>query len=205
MPDKHKKLTQRSISALETKNAIFNAALMLFSKYGYDKVTIENITKHANVSKGNFYTHFDSKDSVLVEQFNRIDSYYINVFNKVSPNESASNRLRIIIEAMCDYCKNVCGINAIQVIYANQVSATKHVKILNNKERPFYSFLREIVTLGQSNGEFRDDIKSEDLVELIARFCRALLYDWCLYNNDFDLEIEGTHYTDFILISLRKK
>ncbi|MEA4825440.1 MAG: hypothetical protein VB130_02220, partial [Clostridium sp.] len=117
----------------------------------------------------------------------------------------ASNRLRIIIEAMCDYCKNVCGINAIQVIYANQVSATKHVKILNNKERPFYSFLREIVTLGQSNGEFRDDIKSEDLVELIARFCRALLYDWCLYNNDFDLEIEGTHYTDFILTSLRKK
>lgn len=200
-----KKPTQRSISALETKNTIFNVALKLFAKYGYEKVTIEDITKHANVSKGNFYTHFDSKDSVLVEQFHRIDSHYIEVFKKIPSNESASNRLRILIGAMCDYCKNICGINAIQVVYANQVSANKHVKILNNTERPFYSFFREIVIQGQINGEFRNDIEPDELVELIARFCRALLYDWCLYNNTFDLQIEGNKYTDFILSSLSRK
>jgi len=205
MTIENRKPTQRNISASETKNKIFHTALMLFEKYGYEKVTIKDITKHANVSKGNFYTHFQSKDSVLVEQFNRIDSHYISIFKEIPSTESASNRLRILIGAMCDYCENVCGINAIQVVYANQISATKITKILNNTERPFYSLIQEIVILGQSNGEFRSDIEPDKLMELIARFCRALLYDWCLYNDSFDLKTEGDNYTNFILNALNQK
>lgn len=201
----NKKPTKRELSALETKNKLFRTALMLFSKYGYEKVTIENITDHAKVSKGNFYNHFDSKDGVLVEQFHRIDSHYINVFNNISKDDNASNKLRALIGAMCDYCKNTCGVNAIQVIYANQVSSNKHSKILDNKNRPFYTFIRETVAQGQNNGEFRCDIELEKMVELIARYCRALLYDWCLYNDSFDLQIEGNNYTDFILSSIRPK
>ena len=53
-----KNITQRTLNALETKNKIFETAIKLFKKYGYDKVTIEDITKQAKVSKGNFYTHF---------------------------------------------------------------------------------------------------------------------------------------------------
>lgn len=200
-----KKPTQRSLDALETKNTIFTVALKLFAKYGYDKVTIEDIAKHSKISKGNFYTHFDSKDSVLVEQFYRIDAHYIEVFKNLPDNESASNQLRLIIGAMCDYCKNICGINTIQVVYANQVSPNKHVKILNNKERPFYKFISDIIVHGQNTGEFRSDMKPDELVELVARFCRALLYDWCLYNNTFDLQVEGTQYTEFILSTLRKE
>lgn len=204
MAIEQKKPTKRSINALETKNTIFSTALSLFAKYGYDKVTIEDIARHAKVSKGNFYTHFDSKDSVLVEQFFRIDAHYINVFKKVAADEPAGNRLRIFIAAMCDYCQNVCGINAIQVVYANQVSANKHVHILDNKERPFYHFLREIITQGQNSGEFRTDINLEEMVEITARFARALLYDWCLSNNAFALQTEGDKYTDFILSALKK-
>lgn len=200
-----KKPTQRSISALETQNTIFNVAIKLFSKYGYDKVTIEDVAKHSNISKGNFYNHFNSKDSVLVEQFRRIDAHYLEVFEKVSIDESASNKLRILINAMCDYVEHVCGINAIQVVYANQISQNKHIKILNNEDRPFYTLIHEIITQGQNNGEFRCDINSAELVNLISRGCRGLLYDWCLYNDTFDLQTEGVRSTDHMLDFLRKE
>jgi hypothetical protein len=48
-------------------------------------------------------------------------------------------------------------------------------------------------------------MSTEDLVELIARYCRALLYDWCLYNNEFNLMIETERYVDFILDSIKYK
>lgn len=200
-----KKLTKRSISALETKNKIYNIALKLFAKHGYETVTIEDIAKYAKISKGNFYTHFDSKDSVLLELFNRIDSYYVEVFKHVSDNETAENQIRILLGAMCEYCKNVCGIKAIQVIYANQVSSKPHTKILNNKARAIYTFLRKIIVLGQSNGEFQSDVNPDYLAEIVARFFRALLYDWCLYNDDFDLQTEGDRYFDFIVKAIKKR
>lgn len=200
-----KRPTQRSISAKETKNKIFKTALKLFSKYGYDKVTVEDITNHAKISKGNFYTHFDSKDSVLTEQFNRIDSYYIEKFNQFATLDmSGGARLRLLITAMCDYCKNVCGINAIQVVYANQVASNKHVEILNNHSRPFYKYIHDSIVYGQQHHEFRADITPDELTKLVARLCRALLFDWCLYNDAFDLQVEGERYTDFILDAIKK-
>lgn len=51
---KRLKLTQRQINALETKNTIYNTALKLFAKYGYDRVTVDEIAKYAGVSKGSF-------------------------------------------------------------------------------------------------------------------------------------------------------
>ncbi len=202
---KDKRLTKRSINALETKNDIFKSALLLFSKYGYDSVTVQDITKHAGVSKGSFYTHFESKESVFVELFHRIDSHYIETFKKVSPKESAENKLHIIFYAMSEYIYNVCGIDAIKVLYASQISTSKHVTILNNKSRPFYSLLNEIVVQGQDSGEFRNDIKNDELVEFIAKSARGLVYDWCLYNNSYNLIAETEKHLNYILYVLKNK
>lgn len=200
-----KKLTQRSINAKETRDEIYNSAILLFSKYGYDRVTIEDITKNAGVSKGSFYNHFISKESVFVELFHRIDEHYNEVFENVDPNFTAIEKLRILIATMCDFVYNICGIDAMRVVYASQISTTKNVLILNDKSRPFYYFIHKIVVEGQGNGEFRDDISSEYLTELIARYQRGLLFDWCLIGNQFDLLAESKKYTDIILDSIIKK
>lgn len=205
MTIKKKRLTQRSINALETKNVIYNTSLNLLYKYGYDSVTIEDITKHAGVSKGTFYTHFKSKDSVFIELFHRIDAHYVETFKTVDVNESATNKLRILIDAMCDYCFNVCGIDAIKIIYSNQISSTNKVEFLRRKKRPFYHFIQQIVSEGLTNGEFRNDIDKDYLVDLIARYARALLYDWCLYNNELNLIEESKRYIDFIISSIENR
>ncbi|MEI7463464.1 MAG: TetR/AcrR family transcriptional regulator, partial [Candidatus Taylorbacteria bacterium] len=142
------RLTKRSLSALETKNNIFNTALLLFAQYGFDKVTVDDITKYAGVSKGSFYTHFESKESVLVDQFRKIDNHYEQVFKNVPPNESAGNRLLILVGAMTDYCANVCGLGPLKVVYASQISPGINTKILINQDRRFYVLIRDIVKRG---------------------------------------------------------
>ncbi|SHJ42002.1 transcriptional regulator, TetR family [Dethiosulfatibacter aminovorans DSM 17477] len=77
------KLTQRQIKAQETKNNIFNCAIELFNSEGYNNVTVNDITKKAGTVKGSFYTHFKSKDQIIIEEFKKFDIYYEEIFNKI--------------------------------------------------------------------------------------------------------------------------
>ncbi|MCG8570472.1 MAG: TetR/AcrR family transcriptional regulator [Spirochaetes bacterium] len=55
------------------KNLIKNAAEGLFERYGYQKVTIDEIVQSARVAKGTFYLYFKNKDD-LYRQI--VQNYY---------------------------------------------------------------------------------------------------------------------------------
>lgn len=188
------KPTKRSLDAQETKKTIFDTAIRLFSKYGYDRVTVDDITKRAKVSKGTFYIYFPSKDAVLVEQFRQIDDHYLQVFRDIVPEDStACQKLAALIQAMCEYCSDVCGLNVMKVVYMNQIGLGKKEKLLpNHKEaRPFYILITSIVRQGCEAGEFKKIAAQEDLVEMIARNLRGIIYDWCMYDGAEDLKAMG--------------
>jgi AcrR family transcriptional regulator len=48
-----------------TRQEILNAARELFQKKGYDETSIDEIVIAANLAKGSFYYHFDSKESLV--------------------------------------------------------------------------------------------------------------------------------------------
>ncbi len=181
-------ITQRSLNALETKNKLYNTALMLFTKKGFDKVTVDDITRYAGVSKGTFYNHFSTKEQVLVEQFNKIDNHYEQALRRSNPGETASQRLLHFSDAMCEYCGEVWGLNMLKVVYTNQISLGKHPDILLRRDRLFYSLLADIIKQGRENGEFRTDMSAEDQLYLFARSARSALYEWCLHDAAFDLK-----------------
>ena len=53
----------------ESRNAILSAALELFARKGFSATTTDEIAKKAGVSKGLIFTHFKTKDDILVTIF----------------------------------------------------------------------------------------------------------------------------------------
>lgn len=196
-------LTQRQINSLETKEALLNSAVTLFKTYGYDNVTVDEISANAGVSKGSFYTHFHSKESIFVEEFAKIDSYYDVMLNKLPKDASSSQKIRTMFRAMCDYCEHICGLEFIRVVYMNQMSNKKNNLIINNKDRNLYKKYTEIVNEGIASGEFKIKLSEEYIVELIVRASRSLLYDRCLYDGKFSLYEEGKIFVELIINVLR--
>ena len=195
-----KKITKRELDAQETKNNVFITAIKLFSEYGFETVTVDDITKRAGVSKGTFYTHFTSKDSVLLEQYNKIEERYMEAFKNFHPDTPASERLRVLVATMCEYCSNVCGVNVMKVVYMNQIGLGDKERIINeNYTRTPHELLEQIVELGFSSGEFKVKLDCDTLVEYLTRFMRSLIYDWCLFGGERDLEKMGQEFFDLII------
>jgi AcrR family transcriptional regulator len=64
----------------QRRNAILNAARKMFFEKGFRDVTVENIARKAELSKGSVYLHFSSKEEI----YTQILLNDINKFNKKS-------------------------------------------------------------------------------------------------------------------------
>lgn len=78
--------------ALKTKQKILDVALELFSKQGYDKTSLSDIARHANVTRGAIYWHFEDKGELLCDlcisilQSNQFPDYLIAATREDEPN-----------------------------------------------------------------------------------------------------------------------
>ena len=54
------------------KDAILDATDRLLARYGYRKMTVEDIAHEAGIGKGTIYLHFTSKDEVVLSHVDRI-------------------------------------------------------------------------------------------------------------------------------------
>lgn len=188
MITKKQGLTQRQMNALVTKDKLFKTAIKLFTNHGYENVTIDDITSHCGIAKGSFYTHFKSKEHIMLEQFKHIDSNYEQWFLSFNPNANITNQLLSFIECVMDYAVNHLGLDILKVVFSGQISlASRMPKLLADENRPYFKIVCTIIRCGQERKEFRVDISDIEIARLITQWIRSLVYDWCLFDGHFDL------------------
>ena len=61
---------------MNTKEKIFDVALDLFSKKGYDSVSLREIAEEVGIKKSSIYSHYPSKEAILMDIF----KYLTNLF-----------------------------------------------------------------------------------------------------------------------------
>lgn len=83
----------------KTKRAIFQAAVKIFSKYGYEGATMDGIAANAGVAKGTLYYHFKSKQEI----FEYIITKGINMIREEV--EEAVNAEKTYISRLRELCR----------------------------------------------------------------------------------------------------
>jgi AcrR family transcriptional regulator len=88
----------------ETRTHIILAAIDLFSKYGYNLTGVAEICTAAGVSKGAFYHHFSSKQSVFLAIFSawmdRLDFEIQNSRNSAASIPEAIDKMLGLLEGV---------------------------------------------------------------------------------------------------------
>jgi TetR/AcrR family fatty acid metabolism transcriptional regulator len=189
--------TKRQEKAVETKNRIYNAAIDIMDRKGFEKLTIVDISKKAGVSVGAFYHYFKSKNDILAEIFRKADEYFST---KVVPglnNKSAPNQ---IIEYFDHYAK----FNVASGVEMTQQLFNPKIKFFIKKNRPMHMILEDLIRKGQEKKEIKNDSDPEELARFLFVLARGLVFEWSLYEGRYDLEATMHRYITTLVSTLRK-
>ncbi|MFJ7735697.1 TetR/AcrR family transcriptional regulator [Lysinibacillus sp. NPDC097287] len=197
-------LTTRQKKALETREKLLKKSLNLFNKYGFEHVSVEQITKACNVSKGTFYTYFPSKYDVILEKFKELDSFYSTVEQNINQALPASEKILTLYKEQMMYLINVVGKDLMRTVYtAAMTNQVEQDHYLISPQRKIFQILNTYIEEGIRLGEFREDLDLTQIQTIVQRCMRANVYDWLIHNEELDLVAEMHYFTAVVLNGLK--
>ncbi len=82
----------------EVREEILDATELLLARYGYRKMTVEDIAHEVGVGKGTIYLHFSSKEEVVLSHVDRIVDRLKERLHAIAlSNATAAVRLRLML------------------------------------------------------------------------------------------------------------
>jgi AcrR family transcriptional regulator len=202
-------MNKRKIKGIETKNKIYNTANELFKKYGFENVSVDSIVEEAGVSKGTFYVHFDSKDSLAAAIINdfvsKADYNYKSFIQSFHSQTAISDILILLIEKIADMITDTIGYQHMKALYKAQITKTINTDAVMGYNRELYNMFSEIISKGIHQGEFKSDLSVDTLTKHYIMAIRGLTYEWCIRYPDFDLKEQAVVHFEILLNGIKKQ
>ena len=87
-------VTRRLKEKEQRRKAILKASQRLFSRKGYQAVSVEDIARKARISKGTVYLYFHSKEEIYAQiLLNDIEVFHEKLFDIIDERGSAADML----------------------------------------------------------------------------------------------------------------
>lgn len=197
--------TPRQVKAQETKEKLLTTGLKLFHEKGFDNVTVDSIAKACHVSKGAFYTHFDSKYDIFLEKFKDIDAFYSLFIPTIPQDINASEKILLFYRGQLTYLRDDLGKELIRTVYSSALSITmKEDHYLTSPERNLYKIIFRFVEEGVQAGEFKEELTTDVISMLVTRCMRGTIYDWIIFGDRLDPVEEIDKMTTILLTGLQR-
>ncbi|MCM3386829.1 TetR/AcrR family transcriptional regulator [Ureibacillus chungkukjangi] len=194
----------RQLQAEQTKQRIFETALKLFEKKGFDQVTVDEIVQKSNSSKGAFYNHFDSKYGIFLEKFTEIDTFYEEFIQTIPEEVALKEKILKLFQGQMQYLEHEMGKDLMRSVYTNGLIESEN-HYFTNTDRSVYKILNDFINVAVERGELMPEVNIEQLSMMIARCMRGNLYDWIAFGKGFDLQEESKQFIDLFMEGILKK
>ena len=145
------------------KAQILSAAAAVLSERGYANTRVVDIAKAAGTSPAAILYWFDGKDGLLAEALRlREQEFHDRYTVKAEHQQSASARLRVLIEAMLHHYDWTLWMELCVLALRDESAAAERDRI----DRRWRAALRAVVRDGQRSGEFLDSDADETMFVL---------------------------------------
>ena len=190
------------------KDAILDATDRLLARYGYRKMTVEDIASEARIGKGTIYLHFSSKEEVVLSHVDRIVDRLKDRLREIgSSNAPAADRLREML-----LTRVMFRFDSIQhyTQSLNDLLAALRPGLLARRARYFEAesqIFAEVLTAGRRTGELEFDNEHATAHALLQATNGLLPYSLSTMELGERQEVEqrAADVADLILSGLRRR
>lgn len=160
------RISLRKRKKFQARQTILNAAAQQFEVHGFSNTSIAGIMQAANLGVGTFYNYFGSKEEVLMTLARNLRE---QVSKKISSSSAVNHSSAELLELSCVCTAKLIDEN--RFILPLFISASEHSdkpeQIPQSLSPGFRELFEEIILRGQERGEFRSDVPSNIITEII--------------------------------------
>lgn len=174
----------RRQQALQTKENLYQAGLLLFNEKGYENTTIEDITSRAGTATGTFYLYFRSKKELVCHTVDHYNTIAENANRKAERLPTFRERITVFMESLYADVYQL-GREILKALYWNNL--TEGSQCVNDPNRTIYRCIREMVRYGLETGELSAARPTELYVQQIIVTLLGIDYHWCSMPGEIDI------------------
>ena len=191
-------------SDFEKKEKIISAATSLFSRFGLEKTTMEDIAKAAKKGKSSLYYYFKSKEEVFAEVIKKeIAGLKTVIIKAIEKEDDPYNKFRKFVDARLNY------LNEKADQYTNvKDEHLKHYEFVENLTADYskweISTIKNIVEYGRDKGLF--EVTDLDSISQALFFAlKGLEYPWAINLTRKEIEKSVEALVDVLLRGISKR
>ncbi len=173
----------KTVSRLERKKAatrekIFQTAMELFLRQGFDETTVDQIVEQADVAKGTFFNYFPTKDAILFY----LGQQRVLMLSEVLQDElsKVTGAGEKILSCLRVYARANEENREVTALVIRQVFRKTWGEMDPEKEsiQAFKQLFAEIIRAGQGYGEFRADEDAGRVADILVGLYFFTLLQW---------------------------
>jgi AcrR family transcriptional regulator len=165
----------RAAQKQRTREHLYETAMGLFARQGYEVVNVDDIVRAAEVSRGTFYFHFPAKEDVLVEAIRQGEALILRRLAELG----ASVRLRPLLTATVHGFIEAWDGRRELLPHAGAVALRRVAGVTVEREGdPLRLELGRRVAEAQRQGELRSPLPGPMLADIFLLDVFAALMSW---------------------------
>ena len=198
----------RKERSLITKKLLFSTAIKLIKQHGFENISVSDICKQANVAKGTFYVHYQSKEDIIR------DSYYLDMNNYIieqfsiylEKNSQASLYDQISYFLLLELkFTNFVGLELTSLAFSINLNQCSKGNSNHFVQRKFSNILLDLIDQGITKKLFISSMDKNYIFLYLETMIRGLMASLCFSNANFDIEKTGFNFIKTQLNSIINK
>jgi len=142
------------------KDALYNAAMHLFRRQGFEATSVDEIAQEAGYSRATFFNHFGTKQGVLRHYGHEV----LKIVENISSHAAADSSLELIQSMLFAMIKEardnledvrlICTYSMLDPVYLTHPTPSR---------KRIAEILTQLVSKAQQEGQIRVDLSTENL------------------------------------------
>jgi AcrR family transcriptional regulator len=171
-----------AVQSISTRDAILDATDRLLSRFGYRKMTIEDLAAEVGIGKGSIYLHFESKEDIALSHVDRIiERLKKRLYEIANEDKTAKDRVcEMLIERILFRFDSVQHYTQ----SLNELLAVLRPKLLERRKKYFNeeaAIIAGVIRQGQENGSFVNGDALDNALTLVSATNSLLPYSLSAY------------------------
>lgn len=187
---------------LQRREGLILSAIDIINELGIQGLSIREIAKRQNITKGTFFSHFKSKSDLIIAVLNYFSQYDEVIIQSVSIKKlKGQEAIRYYVESFYTYYESYPAITSL-ILASDGLRCepdfryqVEHILLSRNK------YLIHLIEEAQEANELRADIGSDCIADIIYGSCREVCLKWRIADYSFSLRTRVVYTLNAIIDS----